>query len=214
MKIRVFWVSGLAAAVVATLLAACGGGGSDIEGRYDGVEGDSLMESITLGSDGVASVVYPFGFGTSGQGSYTVDGSTVNVTVPGGDKASLQIEANGCLTHFIVGTYCRNGNGGGSSSGGTSIATAGGGTERYEATTEEGRILLELMAGGTARMTMTPFDSGGAGMPQRMTFDLSYEVHGNNFTIEMPGEGPTELTRSGRDLMMTSNGETARFIRQ
>ena len=210
MNIKTIRVNGLVAAIVATFATACGGGGSGIEGEYVGVEGDSLIESITLGSDGVASVVYPMGFGTSGPGSYTVEGSTVHVIVPGGDKTSLEIDANGCLTHFFVGTYCRNGSGG-RMSGGTSMSSAGG-TERYQATTNEGRISLELMAGGTARMTMVPI--GGGDMPQRVSFDLSYQVRGSNVVIEMPGEGPTELMRSGRDLLMTSGGETARFIRQ
>jgi len=211
MKSRIMRVNGLGAAVVATLLTACGGGGSGIEGEYVGVEGDSMIESITLGSDGVASVVYPMGFGTSGPGSYMVEGNTVHVTVPGGERTSLEIDANGCLTHFFVGTYCRNGSGG-RMSGGASMASAGG-SERYEATTNEGRISLELLAGGTARMTMMPI-GGGSDMPQRVSFDLSYRVHGSNVVIEMPGEGPTELMRSGRDLLMTSDGETARFIRQ
>ncbi|MGB5345868.1 MAG: hypothetical protein WBN23_06875, partial [Woeseia sp.] len=59
-----------------------------------------------------------------------------------------------------------------------------------------------------------PFAGGGSGEPQRMSFDLSYQVRGSNVVIDMPGEGPTELTRSGRDLLMTADGETARFIRQ
>ncbi|MGB5347325.1 MAG: hypothetical protein WBN23_14255, partial [Woeseia sp.] len=192
-------VNGLIAAVVATLLTACGGGGSGIEGEYVGVAGDSLIESITLGSDGVASVVYPLGFGTSGPGSYTVEGNTVHVIVPGGEKTIMEIDANGCLTHFFVGTYCRGGAGSASmaSSGGAAMAAKGGGAEVYAATTPEGRIQLELLSGGTARMTMTPFAGGGSGEPQRMSFDLSYQVRGSNVVIDMPGEGPTELTRSG-----------------
>lgn len=206
-------VSALVAASTAIFLSACGGG-SGIEGEYIGVDGDSMIESITLGDDGVASVVYPLGFGNSGPGSYTVEGNMVHVIVPGGDRTSMEIDANGCLTDFFVGTYCRNGSGGGQTGGGSApMAAAGGGPERYEATTDEGSILLELLGGGTARMTMTPF-GGGSDMPQRMSFDLSYRVSGNNITIEMPGEGPTELIRSGRDLMMTSDGETARFVRQ
>ena len=213
MNSRLFRVHGLITTAVAALATACGGGDSGIEGEYVGIEGDSLIESITLGSDGVASVVYPLGFGTSGPGSYTVEGNIVHVIVPGGAKTSLEIDANGCLTHLFVGTYCRNASGGGKRGGGSAAVVSDGGTERYEATTAEGRISLELMAGGTARMTMTPFD-GGSDMPQRLSFDLRYLVRGGNVVIEMPGEGPTELTRSGRDLLMTSGGETARFIRQ
>lgn len=217
MNNRTTGMNGLVAAVVAGMLTACGGGGSGIEGEYIGVEGDSMIESITLGADGVASVVYPLGFGNSGPGSYTVEGNTVHVIVPGGDRTIMEIDTNGCLTHFFVGTYCRNGSGGktggGSAALASAMASAGGGPERYEATTDEGRIQLELLAGGTARMTMTPF-GGGGDMPQRLSFDLSYRAQGNNVVIEMPGEGPTELVRSGRDLLMTANGETARFIRQ
>ncbi len=98
-------------------------------------------------------------------------------------------------------------------SGGSGIEGEYVGAERYEATTDEGRIQLELMAGGMARLTMLPF-GGGRDMPQRASFDLSYQVRGGNVMIEMPGEGPTELTRSGRDLLMIVDGEMARFVRQ
>jgi hypothetical protein len=198
-----------AVVTAAAALAACGGSG--IEGQYVGVEGDSLLESVTLGSDGVASVVYPLGFGTSGEGAYLVDGEKVTLTVPSGDKAQFSIDANGCLTHVIVGTYCRDGSRNASSAG--AAPAAPGGTERYEATTAEGRISLELMAGGAARMTMTP-SGANAGAPQRMSFDLRYEQRGGDLTIDFPGDGPTALVRSGRDLLMTQGGETARFIRQ
>ncbi len=212
MKTHRIGMNGLFAAVLTSLLTACGGG-SGFEGEYIGVEGDSMIESITLDSDGVASVVYPLGFGNSGPGSYTIDGNTVHITLPGGDRTSLEIDANGCLTHFFVGTYCRNG--GGKSTGGnaTMAAVNNGGAERYEATTDEGRIQLEFMAGGTARLTMMPFGSD-RDMPQRASFDLRYTVRGDNIMIEMPGEGPTELRRSGRDLLMTVDGEMARFVRQ
>lgn len=204
-----------AAGVLLTALAACGGSG--IEGHYPGVEGNSLLTSITLKSGGKADFVYPLGFGNSGEGSYEVDGDSVTLTAPSGDKARMTLNANGCLTNPIVGDYCKNGSAApvAAASGGSAAASASGsGVETYQATTPQGRILLELTAGSTARMTMIPLNGGGNDMPQRMTFDLSYERSGNGITIEMPGEGPTELVRSGADLIMTANGETARFVRQ
>ena len=201
----------LAMGTAAVALAACGG--SSIEGHYPGVQGESLLTSITLKSGGKADFVYPLGFGNSGEGSYLVDGETVTLTAPSGDKAQMTLDARGCLTNPIVGDYCKNGSAA-PSGGSVAPAAAAAGAEVYQATTGEGRIILELNAGGTARMTMEPFGGGGNGVPQRMTFDLAYERSGNGITIELPGEGPTELMRSGADLMMTSNGETARFVRQ
>lgn len=205
----------VAAGVLLVALAACGGSG--IEGHYPGVEGNSLLTSITLRSGGKADFVYPLGFGNSGEGSYVVDGDSVTLTAPSGDKARMALDAKGCLTNPIVGDYCKNGSAapGAAASGGSAAPSAnGGGVETYQATTPEGRILLELTAASTARMTMIPLNGGGNGMPERMTFDLSYERSGDGITIEMPGEGPTQLVRSGADLMMTANGETARFVRQ
>jgi hypothetical protein len=201
----------LAMSVAAAALAACGGSG--IEGHYPGVEGESLLTSITLKSGGKADFVYPLGFGSSGEGSYLVEGETVTLTAPSGDKARMALDARGCLTNPIVGDYCKNGSAAPSGSS-AAPAAANAGAEVYRATTDEGRIMLELNAGGSARMTMEPNGGGGNGVPQRMTFDLAYQRSGNGITIELPGEGPTELVRSGADLMMTSNGETARFMRQ
>lgn len=200
------------ACALALALAACGG--PSIEGHYPGVEGESLLTSITLKSGGKADFVYPLGFGDSGEGSYAVDGSTVTLTSPGGDQARMTLDANGCLTNPIVGNYCKNGSAAPAGGFGGAAAAASSGAEVYRANVEEGRITLELNAGGTARMTMEPFAGGGAGIPQRMSFDLVYERSGKGITIEVPGEGPTELVRSGADLMMTMNGETARFVRQ
>ena len=201
----------LALGAATAALTACGG--SEIEGHYPGVEGESLLTSITLKSGGKADFVYPLGLGNSGEGSYLVDGETVTLTAPTGDKAQMALDSRGCLTNPIVGDYCKDGSA--APSGGSSAsAAANAGAEVYQATTGEGRIMLELNAGGSARMTMEPFGGGGNGVPQRMTFDLAYERSGDGITIELPGEGPTELVRSGADLMMTSNGETARFVRQ
>jgi hypothetical protein len=202
-------------AALALLPAACGGG-SSIEGKYTAADDETLYEEVTLGSDGVAAVVFPLGLGNSGQGSYVVEGTTITVTVPDGAKPVFQL-ANDCLIHPIVGRLCKGGSrsgSGGSAAPAAAAAAGGGGAETYEATTEQGRIVLELLGGGTARMTMTPFGGGGGDVPQRMTFDVSYERSGDGVTLVLPGEGPTQLERSGRDLLMTSNGETARFIRQ
>jgi hypothetical protein len=201
----------LAMSAAAGVLAACGGSG--IEGHYPGVEGESLLTSITLKSGGKADFVYPLGLGNSGEGSYLVEGETVTLTAPSGDKAQMALDARGCLTNPIVGDYCKNGSAAPSGTSAAPAATSAG-AEVYQATTGEGRIVLELNAGGSAHMTMEPLGGGGNGVPQRMTFDLAYERSGNGISIEFPGEGPTELVRSGADLTMTANGETVRFVRQ
>jgi hypothetical protein len=198
----------LAAAIVvagAALVAACGGG---VEGRYL-PRGDALFESLTLGEEGRAEVVF---IGAPGTATYTLDGNVVSMTRDG-DQALFVLE-DGCLTNSILGTYCRSGGApavDGSAATGTSSAAAAVGRESYEATTQQGRITLELLDASQARMTMRPNAPGGD-VPAQMSFDVSYEREGNDMLISLPGEDPLQLVRSGRDYVATMNGETARFV--
>jgi hypothetical protein len=189
-------------------MAACGGG---VEGRYM-PRGDALFESLTLGAEGRAEVVF---IGAPGTATYTVDGNVVSMTRDG-DQALFVLE-DGCLTNSILGTYCRAGDVpasvGGSSASASGAAAATGGPETYEATTPEGRIRLELLDGSQARMTMRPNAPGGD-VPSQMSFDVSYERDGDDMLVSLPGEDPMQLVRSGRDYVATMNGQTARFVRQ
>lgn len=203
------------AAAAAAVLAACGG--PSIEGRYL-PSGDALFESVTLGAEGRADVVF---IGAPAQGSYVVDGNAVTLTAPNGDKALLLVDDDGCLTNSIIGKYCRSGDAPASTSGGASVAdggaAAGGaasGPEAWEAATPEGRIRLELLTDSQARLTMRPNTPGAASMPAQMSFDVLYERDGNDLIVSLPGEDPMQLLRDGRDYVATMNGQTARFIRQ
>jgi hypothetical protein len=203
----------LALAAAAGALAACGG--SSIEGRYV-PRGDALFESVTLGAEGRADVVF---IGAPAQGSYVIDGKAVTLTAPNGDKALLLVDDDGCLTNSIIGKYCRSGDAPERSGGGAAAAAAGGGgaaagPEAWEAVTQEGRIRLELLSESQARLTMRPNAPGAAGMPAQMSFDVLYERDADNMLVSLPGEDPMQLMRDGRDFVTTMNGETARFVRQ
>ena len=54
--------------------------------------------------------------------------------------------------------------------------------------------------------------TGIADAPERMSFDVSYAVLGNQVTVNLPGSEPLLLTRAGSDLEGTMNGETVRFV--
>src|SRR6185503_1795712 len=130
----------LAIAAAPAVLAGCGG--PSIEGRYL-PRGDALFESVTLGAEGRADVVF---IGAPAQGSYVVDGNAVTLTAPNGDKALLLVDDDGCLTNSIIGKYCRSGDAPASTAGGASVAGGGGATggpEAWEAATQQGRIRLE-----------------------------------------------------------------------
>jgi hypothetical protein len=47
-----------------------------------------------------------------------------------------------------------------------------------------------------------------------MSFEVPYEVSGNDITISLPGSERLQLTRAGNDLEGTMNGETVRFVRR
>lgn len=212
----------LTVAAIGALAAACG---SDVEGTYTAV-GDSLfISSITLGPDGKAKVESPLLLGGPNDTTYTVEKDTVSIIMPDGDPQPFTA-ADDCLTHTgpgaalqLIPKLCK----GGKSSGGSNAAStaaapapaaAAGGAETYLATVDGGRIQLDLLTGGAARMKMMP--AGGAPADAvGMTFDLTYTRSGNDVTVQMPfGEPPMLLTRTGRDFTATMEGETARFVRQ
>lgn len=195
-----------AAAVCMTLVAACGGGPS-VEGRYVG-RGDTFFDSLTFGANGRAEVVL---VGITHPASYVLDGDSIRLTAPNGTESRFAVGADGCLTHEIVGTFCRDGSA--PANFGAAAAVAGGG-EAYEAVTPQGRIRLELLTTNQARMTMRPNVPGAGGMPAQMSIEVPYERDGNSVLVALPGEDPMELIRSGRDFVASMNGETARFVRQ
>ena len=193
-----------AALLCATLAAGCGGGG--VQGRYVG-KGETFFESLTFRSDNKVEIVF---INQLAEGSYEVDGDAVTMTAPNGDKARFALDDDGCLTNSLVGTYCKDGSAPSAASSGNS--SPGGLAQVYEAQAQEGRIALEFGAAKKVRVTMKP--SGPSEIPDGMSFEVPYEVSGNDITISLPGSERLQLTRAGNDLEGTMNGETVRFVRR
>jgi hypothetical protein len=196
----------LAGTIAAALSAACGGGNGEstaagqsaAAGGASGVVGDyggdqCVYDKLTFANNGI---VYMTVFGTDQAGQYQIDGDRIVVTA-GGQSAVFtrngsNLEANVLGERMVCAPLA-----------------SGDSAEIYEATTDEGRITLELRAGGQARMTMV-----GADASERMSFDVRYESGGNRITVEMPGDEPLELIRDGRELVSTAGGESVRFVRR
>ena len=193
-----------AAVLCATLAAACGGGG--VQGRYVG-KGETFFESLTFRSDNKVEIVF---INQLAEGTYEADGDAVTMTAPNGDKARFVVDDNGCLTNSLVGTYCKDGSAPSSASSGN--APPGGLAQVYEAQASEGRIALEFGAAKKVKVTMQP--SGPSEIPDGMSFDVPYEISGDEVTISLPGNERLQLTREGNDLEATMNGETVRFVRR
>jgi hypothetical protein len=198
--------------LLVTLMAAglAGCGGANIEGRYV-PRGDALFDSVTLGAEGRADVVF---IGQPAAGSYVVDGRSITLTAPNGDTVPFVVGDDGCLRHSIIGSYCRDGSVPAVVGGTATASGATSGPETYEAVTDQGRIRLELLSDDQARMTMRPNVPGAGGMPAQMSIDVFYERDGDDMIVALPGEDPMQLLRDGRDFVASMNGETARFIRQ
>jgi hypothetical protein len=92
------------ALVIGALAIACGG--SAVQGQYIGKEGESFFDSLTFRSDGRVEVVL---VGVRHEGAYEAEGDQVTITAPNGERSSLTLGSNGCLTHPIAGTYCKDG---------------------------------------------------------------------------------------------------------
>lgn len=190
---------------LASLAVACGGG--NVSGRYVGV-GETFLESMTFVSDEKVEVVF---IGQTRADSYVQDGSTITITAPNGQRSAFTLDGNGCLTNQLLGTYCKDGTSpGAASAAGSSDSRAG--ARVYEATSPEGRIRLEFGAGSKVQLTMVP--NAGSDAPDRMSFDVSYEEHGDDIAVALPGSDRLLLTRRGDDLEGTMNGETLRFVRR
>jgi hypothetical protein len=194
------------ALVLCTLTAACGGG---VEGEYVGRKGESFFDSLTFRSDGKVEVVM---IGVRHEGIFEADGDHVTITAPNGQKTPLTLDSSGCLTHPIAGTYCKGGGASVDAPAPTSSNPSSSGAEVYEARAREGQIKIEFGAARTARITMVP--TGIADAPERMSFDVSYAVDGDRVTVNLPGNEPLMLTRTGSDLEGSMNGETVRFVKR
>jgi hypothetical protein len=149
--------------------------------------------------------------GVTHEGTYEMDGDTVTVVGANGTRTPLTLASNGCLDGGgLVGTYCKDGGAPPAASAGA--RSPGGLAQLYEATTSEGRITLAFSAGRKVQLTMVP--TGLADAPDRMSFDVGYEMSGNEITVTLPGSEPLMLTRAGDDLEGTMNGETVRFVKK
>jgi hypothetical protein len=191
-------------ALLAMAVTSCGG--HRVEGRYAG-KGQTFFESMTFDDDMTVEIVF---IGLKHQRAYTVDGDKVTITAPDGQRADLTVDSNGCLTHQLLGTYCKDG--GAPAPATTAAAVPDALSQTYEAQASEGRIALEFGATRKVRLTMTP--KAGTDIPDRVSFDVAYAVNGDQISITLPGNEPLTLTRSGTDLTGTLNGETVRFVKR
>ena len=96
------------------LLAGCG---SDANGTYVGVPGQSVFDRIDLQSGGKVVVTL---VGVDYPATYEVSGKKVVVN-NGSQLHELKIDHGGCLVDAIGGTYCRRGD---APSGGGAAAAA------------------------------------------------------------------------------------------
>jgi hypothetical protein len=88
-------------AASAAMLGACGGG---IEGTYNGGD-NSFLESISFKSGGKVHVTF---MGMTKEGSYTIDGDEVTISV-NGDTEVLRKDGHGCLVGGgFLGSYCKD----------------------------------------------------------------------------------------------------------
>ena len=189
--------------LISILAVGCGGG---VEGRYVG-KGETFFESLTFRSDSKVEIVF---INQTAEGTYEVDGNAITMTVPHGDRARLVLDDKGCLRNSLIGIYCKDGSAPSALT--SSDSSSGGLAQRYEAQAQEGRIALEFGAASKVRVTMT--SSGTSDIPDRMSFDVGYDVSGDEITINLPGNERLLLTRAGNDLEGTMNGETVRFVRR
>jgi hypothetical protein len=199
--------------LLSTLTIGCGGG---VQGAYVGKKGESFFDSLTFRSDAKVEVVL---IGVRHEGRYDVEGDQVTITAPNGERTPLRLDSNGCLVHPIAGTYCQNEVARASTDATGSDGTRGGAQARaqssgdaYEARAREGQIEIEFGAARKARITMVP--TGVPDAPERMSFDVSYAVDGDQITVNLPGGEPLMLSRAGSDLEGTMNGETVRFVKR
>ena len=73
------------------------------QGAHWNIEGESFFDSLTFRSDGKVDVVL---VGVRHEGAYEAESGGVTITAPNGERTSLTLGSNGCLTHPIAGTYC------------------------------------------------------------------------------------------------------------
>jgi hypothetical protein len=163
-----------------------------LPGDYGGEE--CLYSKLTLSPNGTAYMTI---FGTDQAGQYSLDGDRVILTT--GSQSAVFTRNGRNLESNLLGDrmVCEP-------------LTSDGQSQIYEATVEQGRIALELGAGGQGRMTMTNTSDPNA--PETMSFSVRYQANADGVTVEIPDDEPMRLVRNGRDLVATQDGETVRFV--
>jgi hypothetical protein len=195
------------------LLGACGGGG--LQGTYSGEdaatgERTGFLDAINFKSGNKLEATF---LGQTKQGTYSVEGKQVTLTVAGDDTPELlTIMDDGCLEgQGILGRYCPAGR---KAAAAPAVAKTGkkaapieGTYEARHATSGQG-LRLDFHDDQTVSLTFI-----GAGAPPGVSGP--YTLDGERISISgPPGEAPMVLTRDGNALVMTDGTETVRFQKQ
>jgi hypothetical protein len=184
-------------------LHACGGSGSGPSGTYASVDDASLTMELSSGGKILMTAA---GVGSS-QGTYTVDGEKVIVTVSG--QAHTLILNGNCLEdpQSVFGKMCKGGKAGAASNVSTrAVPASPAGT--WTASNADGQFKLEFGAGNTVTLTATP-QSGAAD-----TRSGTYLVLGDVVQITLAQGEPLTLKFVNNAYESTSFGLMMRFTRQ
>jgi hypothetical protein len=181
-------------AIVPVALSACG---TRLEGTYAG-QGPTFLQALTFDSDGKVNVTF---LGMTRQGTYSVDGDQVVVTI-GTDASVFTIEDGGCLAGGgFLGTYCKSG-----------VSPVAVHDEKlagsYVAMIAGGSIALDFDGDRAVRMTM--IDPNGA----TESGTVRYALDGDRVMISGPDGQQLELTHAAGKLEGYMGDLQVRFVRR
>jgi hypothetical protein len=184
--------------------AAGGGSVSGFSGVYTSVEDDDL--SMEFKSGGI--VVFTAGDLGSSDGTFTVDGEKVLVTVNGVEHT--MIRDGDCIEDrlHVFGKLCKGGKAGASSNISTrNVPTAPSGI--YIAKNEDGEFKIEFKPGNTFTFTATP---AGGGRPE--VADATFIAEGDTIHATLPQGVPMVLNFVNNTYESTSFGLPMTFHKQ
>lgn len=192
---------------VCLLPQACGksgpGGGSD-DGTYASVGGDGLTLELRSGGSAVMTAA---GLGSS-NGTYTVDGEKIIVTIS--NQTHTFIRDGNCIEEplHVFGKLCKGGKAGEAANVSTrNLPATPAGT--YVATNADGEFKLEFKSGNTLTLTATP---AGGGAPSAK--DGSFTIEGDKIYATLDQSVPMVLTFVNNAYESTSFGLPMRFVKQ
>jgi hypothetical protein len=164
-----------AATSAALFLLACG---AELEGVYSG-EGTGFLDRIEFKDDDRVELTF---MGMTKEGTFEVEDEKVRIN-NGGEISILRIEGDCLVGGGILGKYCKvDGD-----EEPNAVRSAGLAGSTFAAGMPGEQMVLEFVSGDSVRMSL-----------DGETQELSYEVNGNQITVEGV---------EGRELVMTLRGD-------